>query len=776
METRELTTTVDHATLTRKSFFKGTGMLVIGLSTSGTLAGSALAKSSKSSATPVYPTLDLGQLDSFLEVHGDGRVVGKAGKINVGLGTPTGLAMIIAEELDVPLASVSIKLGDTATTPDQGGSGSSNGINTGYTGTQTLRVAAATARQVLLGLASTKLGVPVASLSVTNGVVSGAGTGQTVSYAQLIGNQKFNAPLASTAPTKPTSAYKLIGTPQQRPEIRQIVTANMDWVGDIRLPGLLHGRSVRPPVMGSTLVSVDGPHKIPGLVKVVVQGNYVGVVAKTEWQAIQAANALKVTWKEPATPVLPSNSTELYDYLAKTPPYAVSTALNVGDVDGAIASAAKTLSATYHSAFQSHSSMGPGCAVADCSNGGAVVYYGGQKPYRTRLAIADQLGIPSLNVRVVWYPGPGSYGSNDADDVAAEAVALSKAVGQPVRLQWMRHEATAWDPKAPPHVTTMRAGIDANGKVVAVDYSARLLSGTQRAAGALIKGDTLIGQMSGSVPLNAAEHGTPADFYGFPNKRRVSNVVPSTQFYATGLRTAHLRDPNGPQVTFASESFIDEIANALKLDPINFRLTYLEPNAGARDIRVIQQVRAAANWESRPSPNPNAGTGTIVSGRGFAYQPRSGTYVATVAEVTVNRKTGEVKLTRFVSGQDTGLVVNPTGVKSAQEGNLIQSMSRALHEGVQFNSKTITSTDWVTYPTVDIKDIPEVKTILVAPDGIDPSGKFVPPSGSGEPTTRPTAAAIGNAIFDATGVRVREQPMTKAAVLNALKAAGKAIA
>ena len=527
--------------------------------------------------------------------------------------------------------------------------------------------------------------------------------------------------------------------------------------------------------MGSTLVSVDGPHDIPGLVKVVVQGNYVGVVAKTEWQAIQAAKTLKVTWKEPATPIFPNGYPELYDYLATTPPYAVSTALNIGDVDGAIASAAKTLTATYRSAFQSHASMAPACAVADCSNGGAVVYYGGQKPYRTRLAIADQLGIPSLNVRVVWYQGPGSYGSNDADDVAAEAVALSNAVAKPVRLQWMRNEGTAWDPKAPPHLTTLRAGIDATGKLVALDYNGRMLSGTQRAAGALIKGDTLIGQMSGSVPLNAAEHGTPADFYGIPNKRRVSNVIPSTQFYGTGLRTAHMRDPEGPQVTFASESFIDEIANAVGIDPINFRLTYLEPNAAARDIRLIQQVRAAANWQSRPSPNPNAGSGTVVSGRGFAYQPRSGTFVATVAEVTVNRKTGEVRVTRFVSGQDTGLVVNPIGIKSAQEGNLIQSMSRALHEGVQFNSKTVTSTDWVSYPIVDIMDVPEVTTILVGANGIDPNGVFIPPSGSGEPTTRPTAAAIANAIFDATGVRVREQPMTKETVLAALKAAGKAV-
>jgi nicotinate dehydrogenase subunit B len=773
MERKEMTSSVAHGTFSRGSFLKGTGMLVVGMAGSGTLAGQALAKGAKYTDAPVYPTLDLNALDSFLEVRGDGQVIGKAGKINVGLGTPTGIAQIIAEELDVPLSAVTIKLGDTATTPDQGGSGSSNGINTAYNGTQTLRVAAATARQFLLGLAATKLSVPIANLSVKDGVVTGSG--QTVSYAQLIGNQKFNVPLSTAAPLKPTSSYKIIGTTQKRPEVEKIATADYDWIGDVKMAGMLHGRSVRPRVMGSTLVSVDGPHNLPGLVKVVTQGNYVGVVAKTEWQAIEASRSLKVTWRPPATPVLPANYEAMFDYLVKTAPMATQTAKNDGDVDGALASAAKTVTATYQSSFQSHASMGPACAVADCSNGGAVVYYAGQKPYRTRLAVADQLGIPSLNVRVVWYPGPGSYGTNDADDVAAEAVLMSKAVGKPVRLQWMRHEATAWDPKGPPHVTTLKAGVNSAGKVVAWDYNARMLSGTQRAAGALIKGDTLLGQLSGSVPLNAAEHGTPADFYNFPNHRRISNVIPSMQFYGTGLRTAHLRDPNGPQVAFASESFVDEVAFALNMDPIEFRLANLDSTTGARDIRLIKGVRDAAGWITRPSPNPLAGKGTVVSGRGMAYAPRSGTYVATVAEVTVNRKTGEVRVTRFVSGQDTGLVVNPGGVKSAQEGNLIQSMSRALHEGVKFNSKTVTAVDWATYPTVDIKDIPDVRTFLVAPDGIAPDGKFVPPSGSGEPTTRPTAGAIGNAIFDATGVRVRRQPFTKETVLAALKAAGKAI-
>jgi nicotinate dehydrogenase subunit B len=301
-----------------------------------------------------------------------------------------------------------------------------------------------------------------------------------------------------------------------------------------------------------------------------------------------------------------------------------------------------------------------------------------------------------------------------------------------------------------------------------------MLSGTQRAAGALVAGDTLIGQAAGYEPLNESEHGVPADNYGFPNKRRVSNVIPSKWAYQTGLRTAHMRDPNGPQVTFASEQFVDEVAASLKMDPIEFRLAHLDSNHAPRDANVIQQVRKMSGWVSRPSPNNNS-NGSAASGRGFAYQPRGGSIVATVAEVTVDLKTGRVRVTRFTTGQDCGLVVHQRNVVTAIEANLMQSMSRALHEGVVFDSENVKAVDWLTYPTIDIKDIPEVNAFLVNPDGKSPDGKFIAPSGAGEPSSRPTAAAIANAIFDATGVRVRRQPMNAETVLAALRAAGKAV-
>lgn len=771
----ELKAKKNRGAFSRRQFIQGTGVLVVGFSTALIAPWEALARAAQGVVVPDYPKYELTAVDSFVEIHGDGTVLIKIGKINNGQGTPTSWAMLAAEELDVPLESVEVRFGDTAATPDQGGTGASNGVSSTY---GPLRQAAATARQALLQLASTKLDVPVASIAVKDGVVTGTDSSRSATYAQLIGNGKFNISFSAAAPVKDPSQFRIIGkTMPQRPEIAQIVTGKLEFTQDVRLPGMLHARSIRPTVAGSTLVSVDGfdGGNPPGLVKVVSKGNYVAVVAKTEWQAIQAAHALKVTWKKPATPVFPDGYEAMYEYLEKTPPQKDAKPLNVGDVDAALTSATQTITATYQSAFQSHASMTPGCCVADVKDGGATVWFGGQKPYRVRNAVADLLGIPIAKVRVIFYQGAGAYGTNDTDDVAAEAAWISQQLGQPVRVQWMRDEGIAWDPKGPPHLTTMRAGIDSNGRVIAWDYNARMLTGTQRAAGAVIAGDTLIGQALGFEPLNENEHGVPADNYGFTNKRRISNVIPSKWAYQTGLRTAHLRDPNGPQVTFASEQFVDEVAAALKLDPIDFRLAYLDPAAAGRDVNVIRQVRKASDWISRPSPNNSSPAETVVSGRGFAYQPRGGSYVATVAEVTVNRKTGQVRVTKFTTGQDCGLVVHQKNVLNAIESNLIQSTSRALYEGVNFDSESIKATDWVTYPTIDIKDVPEVNAFLVNPDGKSPEGKFIPPSGAGEPSTRPTAAAIANAVFDAIGVRVRRQPLTAQTVLTALKAAGKAL-
>jgi nicotinate dehydrogenase subunit B len=773
MNTDEAMVKRSGGTVSRRQFLQGTGVLVVGFSVAPMFKDLAAARAAEGRTVPDYPTYDLNAVDSFLEIHGNGTVLVKIGKVNNGQGTPTSWAMMAAEELDVPLHSVDLKFGDTAETPDQGGTGNSVGVSSIYA---PLRQAAATARQALLQLASKKFGVPVESLTVKDGVIAAATSSRSATYAQLIGDGKFNVSFSATAPVKDPSQFKIIGkVSPPRLEIAQMVTGKLQFTQDVRLPGMLHARSIRPPVAGSTLVSVDGfdGGNPPGLVKVLSKGNYVAVVAKTEWQAIQASHLLKVTWKKPDKPVFPDGYEAMYEYLAKTPPQDVAPR-SVGDVDSALASAAQTLTATYQSAFNSHAALTPGCCVADVKDGGATIWFGGQKPYRVRKAIAELLDIPGAKVRVIFYQGAGSYGTNDTDDVAAEAAWISQQIGQPIRLQWMRDEGTAWDPKGPPHLTVMRAGIDSNGKVTAWDYAGRMLSGEQRAPGALIAGDTLIGQAMGFEPLNASQHGAPGGRYRFPNQRSISNVIPSKWAYQTGLRTAHFRDPNAPQVTFANEQFMDEVAAVLKVDPIEFRLSYLDA-AAMRDNNVIQQVKKASGWVSRPSPNNNSTTAELVSGRGFSYLPRQESIVATVAEVTVNRKTGKVRVTKFTCGQDCGLVVHADNVVRSIEANLMQSMSRALYEGVSFDSERVKAVDWVSYPIIDINDIPEVNAFTVNPDGKSPEGKFVPPSGSGEPATGPTAAAIGNAIFDATGVRVRRQPLTAQTVRAALEAAGQAL-
>jgi CO/xanthine dehydrogenase Mo-binding subunit len=759
--------------LTRRQFFQGTGALIVGFSATGSVE--AFSGAAQGTVIPDYPAIDLTAVDSFIEVHSDGKVLVNIGKTNNGQGTPTSWAMMVAEELDVSVGSLELKYGDTAATPDQGGSGNSNGVQAEY---EPLRQAAATARQALLKLASTNLGVPASNLNVQDGVVSAMGNSKSVTYAQLIGNRKFNVSFSATAPVKDPSQFKIIGKLNpQRPEIAKIAVGTLDYVQDVRLPDMLHARSIRPSVAGSTLVKVDGfaGGNPPGLVKVLSKGNYVAVVAKTEWQAIQASVALKVTWKEPATPVFPNGYEALYDYLMKTAPQDTATRPTGGNVDEAIASAAQTITATYYSSFQSHAALTPGCCVADVKDGGATVWFGGQKPPRVRRAVADLLGLPSAKVRVIFYQGPGSYGTSDADDAAAEAAWISQQIGKPIRLQWMRDEGIAWDPKGPPLLAMMRAGIDSNGKVIAWDYDARLLNGNQRNAGALIAGNTLIGQAMGYEPPNMTEHGLPGAAYNFANKRATSKVVPSKWAYQTGLRTAHFRDPNGPQTTLPSEQFIEEIEATLKMDPIAFRLAYLDPVTAVRDINVIQEVKKASGWIARPSPNNANSAEAVVSGRGFAYGPRQASIVGTVAEVTVNRKTGQVQITKFTSGLDAGLIVHQKNAVHAIEGNLMQSMSRALYEGVAFDSENVKAVDWITYPTIDIKEIPEVNAFLINPDGKSPAGKFIPPSGVGEPSTKPTAAAIANAIFDATGVRMRRQPLTAQTVLAALKAAGKAL-
>src|SRR5205809_4502824 len=436
------------------------------------------------------------------------------------------------------------------------------------------------------------------------------------------------------------------------------------------------------------------------------------------------------------------------------------TPIKKGDVETALKSAHRVIEAEYEWPFQSHASMGPACAIADVRADGATVWTGSQKPHYVQTGTAKLVGLPPSSVRVTWIPGPGSYGRNDAGDAAHDAALLSKLTGKPVRVQYMRHDGTAWDPKGPAAVFRARAGVDAQGNVIAYDFFGK---GFTRQDVDPREGDpkeTLAGQLTGYAPKPTIVFQVPAEAYDFANKGCGWGCIAPLLERASPLRTAHLRDPLGAETHFASESFIDEIAHAAGADPVAFRLKYLKD---PRHITVIRAAADKAGWTGRA--NPKRGKGNVMTGRGFSYTERGGTVVAVVADVEVDRRSGRVWARKFTVAHDCGLIINPKGTELTIEGNVIQALSRTLFEEVRFDREQVLSVDWASYPILEMQDAPErIDIVLVnRPD--------LPASGAGEPSTRTVPAAIANAIFDATGVRFRRLPLTPERVKAALSRA-----
>lgn len=744
----ELEPCIDAGGWSRRGFLGAAGALVVSW---------AVPLPAAAGAWPLK--VDPETLDSWLAVLPDGSVIASIGKIEAGMGIGTSFAQIIAEELDVPLERVQVRMGDTATTVDQRGTGSSNGI---ITGGPVMRKAGAEARHALLGMAAQRLGAPVDQLLVSDGVISVIGAPMRgVTYGELIGGKRFDVRLSGKVEAKKPAQYTLVGKPVPRIDIPPKVAGAYPYLVDHKIPGMLHGRVIRPPEAGAHLVSVAPGQRFPGLVKIVTQGDFVGVVCQREEQAVRAARDLKLTWTRPE-PMFSASYDALYETLRTSTPKASKRELNDGDVDAALARAGAVIEARYDYPFQSHACMGPACALADVKAGGATVWMGGQKPYGLRRAVAGLLGQPVEQVRVVWIAGPGSYGMNDADDAAIDAALLSQAVGKPVRLQYSRADGIAWDPKGPPITTRLRGAVDSAGKVVAFDVEARGYSGRIRPSGTDAPGDALSVQLIGGARANSTDlFQYPEENYRFPNKRTTSHLVAWEQSLPTGLRTAHLRDPDGMAMCFASECFVDELAHAAGRDPVEFRLAHLEAE---RDRGVILAAAKRAGWEPRPAPSAKR-SGTV-RGRGIAYAPRAGTMVAMVAEVEVNMDSGKMRVTRFVVGHDCGFVVNPMSLAGTIEANLIQAMSRAMYEQVNFTPTRVTSVDWATYPIAEMGDVPDSIDIEIVNNR--PDAKSL---GAGEPSTRPVAAAIANALFDATGVRIRRVPFTPAALQAAFRAA-----
>ena len=720
----------------------------------GVVVSFAVPVSAAVAASAPWPSkIAADALDSWLVVGADGRVTASVGKIDAGMGIVTSFAQIVAEELDVSMDAVTIHMGDTATTPDQRGTGSSNGI---IDGGSALRNAAAEARAALLAIAAERLNVPVAELMTANGAVNAIGAiDRRIGYAELIGGNRFDVKMSGKVKPKDASQYRLVGKPVPRKDIELKVTARYDYMVDFKLPGMLHARVVRPPQAGAKLLGLDAKQKLPGLVDVVTRGDFVAVVCRREEQAIRAARDLKLKWSTPA-PMFSKSYDALYRRLRETKPTASEENQKVGDVAAAFESAATKLDVFYEYPFQSHACMGPACAVADVGRDHANVWMGGQKPYPLRKAVAEMAGFKIEQVRVTWLPGPGSYGMNDADDAALDAAFVSKEIGKPVRLQYSRADATAWDPKGPPSTIHMRGGIDEKNEAILYNFESHGYSGRVRPSGTDSFGDCLAAQLIGGYKANSTNlFQLPSESYKFANKRRAANLVDWTHSLNTGLRTAHLRDPDGMATCFASECFIDELAHAAKMDAVEFRLKHLSDE---RHKAVVKAAAEKAGWQPRLSPR-SRGAGPIATGRGIAYAPRAGTIVAIVAEVEINIETGKLRVTRFVAAHDCGFAINPLSLVGTVEANLMQAMSRAMFEAVQFDEHKVTSVDWTSYPIADIADTPDQIDVVVVNNA--PGMKS---TGAGEPATRPVAAAIGNAIFDATGVRIRRVPFTAEAL------------
>ncbi len=689
------------------------------------------------------------EVDSYLAIGADGRITVFSGKVDLGTGIRTAMTQIAAEELDVPMDRITVVQGDTLLTPDQGPTYGSLSIQSG--GMQ-LRQAAATARKRLVGLAAGKLGVPEAELIVEDGVVKPKAGGAGLTYAALVGGGGLALKLDKDVTTKDPAAFTLVGKPVARLDIPAKTTGRFTYMQDAKVDGMLHGRVVRPPALGAELRDVDesSVQGIPGVVKVVREGNFLGVVAASEWGAIRAAQALKATWSD--WKGLPDQA-KLWDDVRATKVTKDDVTSTVGDAASALPQGAKRLAATYEFPIHTHGSIGPSCAIAELRDGKLTAWTASQMTHALRKQLAAMMGMAVEDVRCIYLEGSGCYGRNGHEDAAGDAALLARAVGKPVRVQWSRQDEHGWDPKGPPTLIDLRGALDADGNVVAWDSEFFIPEGA-----------------AGNVPLVAASlaglpHETvmsPGNIiqnsalpYAFPNIRTVCHRLASTPFRPSWIRT-----PGRMQNTYANEAFLDELAAAAGADPLEFRLRVLKD---ARGIELLHRLAALSKWQTRPSPARDAG-GDVARGRGMSYvkYELNRTYVGAVAEVEVNRGSGEIRVPRFYVVHDCGQIINPDGLRNQIEGNVIQTTSRTLMEEVTFDRSMVTSLTWASYPIITFPAVPEVVIDLID----RPAEK---PWGGGEPSSAVIPGAISNAVFDATGVRLRTVPYTPDRVKGAMR-------
>src|SRR3984957_6093419 len=685
-----------------------------------------------------------GVFEAFIRITADGAVTAYNGHVDLGTGIRTALGQIVAEELNVSYARVIVVLGDTSLVPNQGATIASETIQVTAV---PLRKAAAQARQFLIARGAERLELAEQDLSVEDGLIRGRDN-RSVSYGELISGETIRLELSNDVAVKDVDAYTIVGQSVPRVDLPAKATGELVYVHDVRVPGMLHGRVVRPPYagvdagpfVGTSLIAVDesSVRDIPGLIAVVTIGDFVGVVAEREENAIKAATHLKGNWNPPPNPSRPR------------------TLIDKGDVDATIAGAAKPMQRTYVWPYQMHGSIGPSCSVADFNDGHIRVWSGTQNPHLLRADLALLLQRPESEIDVIRMEAAGCYGRNCADDVSADAILLSRAVGRPVRMQLTREQEHAWEPKGTGQLMDVKGGLRADGSVAGYDFATRYPSN-----GAPTLALLLTGTISPTPIVSEMGDRTAIPPYDYGAMRVIAHDMPPI------VRASWLRGVSALPNSFAHESFIDEMATEAGVDPIEYRLRYLRDS---RAIDLVNAVAGRANWIPRPVRQEPVAEGDIVRGRGFAYAlyvhskfPGYGAaWSAWITDVAVNKATGDVSVTRVVAGQDSGLMINPDGVRHQIHGNVIQSTSRALMEEVSFDRNAVTSREWGAYPIITFPDIPQIDVLMLP-------RQDQPPLGVGESASVPSAAAIANAIYDATGVRFRELPFTRERILAGLR-------
>jgi len=744
------------AGLTRRKVLAG-GVLTVGFALAG------WQSPTRAGGIGGARSVDPNAVDTFLSVNGDGTVTLYCGKVDLGQGLRIAMRQIAGEELGIGVDKIKYVEGDTALTPDQGRTSGSNGIQRG--GTQ-IRRAAATARAGLIALAAQRLNVNPDDLIAEGGVVrskSGANNGGSnggtgIRFADLVAGGNFNLKLDPKAPLKNPATYSLVGKPLPRPDVPAKCTGTFTYMQDFSLPGMVHARVIRPPAIGAKLIAVDETSikNLPGASVVRIQ-DFLAVIADDEWTAVRAAGTLRAQWSEWSG--LPAQDKLVATLRAKTDLTDEMLVSRGGEQAGNYGALSR--SASYYWPMQSHGSIGPSCAIADVDKEAATVWTASQGTHGNRKTFARFLRLPEDQVRLIYLEGAGCYGMNGHEDAAADAAILSQAIGRPVRVQWSRQDEHGWDPKGPPQLLDISGVVDSTGRICEWRTEMWLPQTTKGLSDIPLLGPAAAGldDVRGLQPGAISQNTDPP--YAADKVEVLAHWLKDAP-----LRPAPIRSPGKPANCFAVESFTDELASAAGLDPIEFRLRGLDDKRG---VEAIKRAAALMNWQSRPSPGSgkNAGNGAaVMRGRGFAYvhYKHSESYVAMGIDVAVERASGRIKVERVACAFDCGQIINPDGARAQVEGSILQTLSRVLLEEVQFDQSRVTSVDWNSYPILRFSDVPQIEIELI-------DRPTEAPVGAGEAACTTVGAALANAVFDATGARLRTVPFTPERVKAALGAA-----